>query len=193
MTLTPAIPRGGAGPATRPASDPAGRVYAIVREAARNAFRHSRARDIAAQITYNASSFQLRIRDDGKGIDPRIVVEGMRERARRIGGKLDVWTAPAAGTEIEFEHPWIDCIRDISLPHRFWPIPYEGSELTIRVLSVDDHPLLLQRNRTLVKAECDVKSGRGSIERTAERTPEHHPCCPCRSKANPAGGRRRTG
>jgi signal transduction histidine kinase/ligand-binding sensor domain-containing protein len=89
-------------------------VYAIAREAVRNAFRHAQARDIEAQITYNGSSFQLRIRDDGKGIDPRIVAEGraghygvpgMRERARRIGGRLDVWTESGAGTEIELSIP----------------------------------------------------------------------------------------
>jgi ligand-binding sensor domain-containing protein/signal transduction histidine kinase len=89
-------------------------IYAIAREAVRNAFRHAQAHDIEAQITYNGSSFQLRIRDDGKGIDPAIVAEGraghygvpgMRERARRIGGKLDVWTGTGAGTEIELNIP----------------------------------------------------------------------------------------
>ena len=89
-------------------------IYAIAREAVRNAFRHAQAREIEAQITYNGSSFQLRIRDDGKGIDPAIVAEGraghygvpgMRERARRIGGKLDVWTGTGAGTEIELNIP----------------------------------------------------------------------------------------
>ena len=56
----------------------------------------------------------MRIRDDGKGIDPGIVaegraghygVQGMRERAKRIGGTLDVWTATGAGTEIELSIP----------------------------------------------------------------------------------------
>jgi signal transduction histidine kinase len=58
--------------------------------------------------------FQLRIRDDGKGIDSEIIAEGraghygvpgMRERAKRIGGKLDVWTGTGAGTEIELSIP----------------------------------------------------------------------------------------
>jgi signal transduction histidine kinase len=75
---------------------------------------HADARNIEADITCNGSSFQLRIRDDGIGIDPAIVDEGraghyglpgMRERARRIGGKLDVWTATGAGTEIELSIP----------------------------------------------------------------------------------------
>ena len=89
-------------------------VYAIAREAVRNAFRHAQARNIEADITYSGSSFRLRIRDDGSGIDPRIVAEGraghygvpgMRERARRVGGKLGVWTATGAGTEIELSIP----------------------------------------------------------------------------------------
>ena len=89
-------------------------VYAITREAVRNAFRHAQASNIEAEITYNGSSFQLRIRDDGKGIDPEIVadgraghygVTGMRERAKRLGGKLEVWTRTGAGTEIELSIP----------------------------------------------------------------------------------------
>jgi signal transduction histidine kinase len=89
-------------------------VYAIACEAVRNAFRHAQARNIEADIVYNGSSFQLRIRDDGQGIDPGIVAEGrvghygvpgMRERAKRIGGKLDVWTGIGAGTEIELSIP----------------------------------------------------------------------------------------
>ena len=89
-------------------------VYAIVREAVRNAFRHAQAHDIEVEIRYSASSFQLRIRDDGKGIDPGVVtqgrtghygVPGMRERARRIGGRLCLWTATGAGTEIELRIP----------------------------------------------------------------------------------------
>jgi signal transduction histidine kinase len=89
-------------------------VYAIAREAIRNAFRHAQAHDIEVEITYNEGSFRLRVRDDGMGIDPAIAAEGraghygvpgMRERAKRIGGKLDVWTATGAGTEIELSIP----------------------------------------------------------------------------------------
>jgi signal transduction histidine kinase len=89
-------------------------IYAIAREAVRNAFRHAQASNIEAEIMYNGSSFQLRIRDDGNGIESGIVAEGraghygvpgMRERAKRIGGKLDVWSGDGAGTEIELSIP----------------------------------------------------------------------------------------
>jgi signal transduction histidine kinase/streptogramin lyase len=89
-------------------------IYRIAREAVRNAFRHAQARRIEAEITYGEKLFRLRIRDDGKGIDPGIVEEGrgghyglpgMRERARQIGGQLNIWSGPGAGTEIELSIP----------------------------------------------------------------------------------------
>jgi len=89
-------------------------ICRIAREAARNAFRHAQARRIEAEITYGERLFRLRIRDDGKGMDPGIAQEGrgghyglpgMRERARQIGGQLNIWTGPGAGTEIELTIP----------------------------------------------------------------------------------------
>jgi len=88
-------------------------VYRIALEAIRNAFQHADARAIEAEILYG-DSLRVRIRDDGKGIDAALMKEGrsghyglagMRERAERIGGKLDVWTGASAGTEIQLSIP----------------------------------------------------------------------------------------
>ena len=85
-------------------------LYRITREALRNAFSHARAKHVEAEITYGERAFQLRIRDDGNGILPEVLAEGrlghyglsgMRERAKQIGGKLDIWSGAGAGTEIE--------------------------------------------------------------------------------------------
>jgi signal transduction histidine kinase len=89
-------------------------VYSIAREALRNAFQHSQASKIEADITYRNGFLRLRIRDDGKGIDPRHLdagreghwgLRGMRERAQQIGGKLDMWSEAGAGTEMELRIP----------------------------------------------------------------------------------------
>lgn len=89
-------------------------VYRIVREALRNAFQHANARHIEAEIVYGERLFRVRIRDDGKGIPPNLLKEapaghwglvGMRERAKRIGGQLEVWTEHNAGTEVELVVP----------------------------------------------------------------------------------------
>jgi len=86
-------------------------IYRIAREALRNAVGHAQARRIETEIAYSKKLFRLRIRDDGKGINPTVPdggehaghwgLTGMRERAERIGGQLDVWSEPGAGTEVE--------------------------------------------------------------------------------------------
>jgi signal transduction histidine kinase/ligand-binding sensor domain-containing protein len=90
-------------------------IYRIAIEALRNAFRHSQARRIEVEIHYDRRRLQLRIRDDGKGIDPKILGEGrreghhglpgMQERAKLAGGKLTVWSKPDSGTEVELTVP----------------------------------------------------------------------------------------
>jgi signal transduction histidine kinase len=90
-------------------------IYKIAAEALRNAFRHSQARQIEVEIRYDNEQFRLRVRDDGKGVDPAILssqgskghygLPGMRERATLIGGKLEVWSEVDAGTEVELRVP----------------------------------------------------------------------------------------
>ena len=90
-------------------------TYKIAAEALRNAFRHSRARQIEVEIRYDNEYFRLRVRDDGKGIDSAILsrqgteghygLPGMRERATILGAKLTVWSEVDAGTEVELRVP----------------------------------------------------------------------------------------
>ena len=89
-------------------------IYRIAREALQNAFRHAQARKIEAEITYGERLLRLRIRDDGKGIDPKLLdagrdghwgLPGMRERAQQIGARLDLWSEVGAGTEMDLRIP----------------------------------------------------------------------------------------
>jgi signal transduction histidine kinase len=89
-------------------------IYRIAREALRNAFHHANASKIEAEITYGQRLLRLRIRDDGKGIDPKLLdvgrdghwgLPGMRERAQEIGGQFDIWSEVGAGTEMELRIP----------------------------------------------------------------------------------------
>ena len=90
-------------------------IYRIAAEAVRNAFHHARSRQIEVEIRYDAQQFRVRVRDDGIGIDARVLshegrpghfgLKGMRERARGIGGELDVWSEHGAGTEVELIIP----------------------------------------------------------------------------------------
>ena len=90
-------------------------VYRLATEALRNAFRHAAAQNIEVEIRYDEKSFRLRVRDDGKGIQPEVVHEygreghyglrGMKERCNLIGGKLTIWSEVDSGTEIELIIP----------------------------------------------------------------------------------------
>ena len=89
-------------------------IYRIAREALRNAFLHAQASKIEAEIAYSQRLLRLRIRDDGKGIDPKLLdagrdghwgLPGMRERAEQIGARLDIWSEVGAGTEVELRIP----------------------------------------------------------------------------------------
>jgi len=90
-------------------------VHRIATEALRNAFRHSDAGLIEVEIRYDEWRLRLRVRDDGKGIDPKVIEEGgsaghyglagMRERAELVGGKLAIWSKPDSGTEVELTVP----------------------------------------------------------------------------------------
>jgi signal transduction histidine kinase/ligand-binding sensor domain-containing protein len=90
-------------------------VYRITGEGIRNAFRHADAKQIEVEIHYDDRRVRVRVRDDGKGIDPKLLsdtgrqghfgLRGMRERAKLIGGKLTVWSELGAGTELELSIP----------------------------------------------------------------------------------------
>jgi signal transduction histidine kinase len=90
-------------------------IYKIAAEALRNAFRHAHATRVEVELHYDDEQFRLRVRDDGKGIDPKVLandgvdghygLRGMPERAALIGGKLAVWSEVGAGTEVELRVP----------------------------------------------------------------------------------------
>ena len=89
--------------------------YCIGREAIINALSHSEGQHVEAEIAYDSRQFRLRVRDDGRGIDPKILeaggrpghwgLQGMRERAEKIGGQLRFWSRPETGTEVELTVP----------------------------------------------------------------------------------------
>lgn len=90
-------------------------VLRIAQEAFRNSLQHASASQIEAEVTYGGSLLRIRLRDDGVGIDPDILkngsrlghwgIIGMKERAAQVGAKLDVWSKPGSGTELDLRIP----------------------------------------------------------------------------------------
>ena len=95
-------------------------IYRVGYEAIRNAAAHSRASRLEIDIHY-ASDLLLRIKDNGLGIDPDLAdkgreghfgLQGMRERAARIRGKLSIVSSANAGTEVMLIVPGIVVYRN---------------------------------------------------------------------------------
>jgi two-component system, NarL family, sensor histidine kinase LiaS len=81
-------------------------LFRVAQEALANVAKHSGAENVEVDLIYNAESLMLRITDDGSGFDPASPGEGfglqsMHERLVRLGGRVNVESAPGKGTRIE--------------------------------------------------------------------------------------------
>ena len=88
-------------------------VYRIGYEAIRNACMHSRGSRLEVGLKYT-QDLAVRVSDNGIGIDPSVAdrskdghygLQGMRERAARIGGKFTMVSSADSGTEITIVVP----------------------------------------------------------------------------------------
>lgn len=103
-------------------------AFRIVQEALTNVVRHAEARMVRIVIARErvdgaGAGLRLSIADDGKGFDMTQVSRethfgllGMTERVAALGGRLDVETAPGAGTHIEVHLPASSGAFDSSSP-----------------------------------------------------------------------------
>ncbi len=83
----------------------------ICQEATLNASRHAGATVISVHLSATPTRVEARVTDDGRGFDPNSIAERhfglaiMRERAARLGGSVQVESAPGVGTTIRAEIP----------------------------------------------------------------------------------------
>jgi PAS domain S-box-containing protein len=93
-------------------------VFRIVQESLNNACRHSRSDVIIVELKQRGDRLQVDVRDDGVGFEPNGVqkgcfgLQGIRERARLLGGRADIITAPNRGTHISVELPFLAKAQD---------------------------------------------------------------------------------
>jgi signal transduction histidine kinase/ligand-binding sensor domain-containing protein len=104
-------------------------IYRIGYEAIRNACAHSGASQLSVELRYERD-LVVRVKDDGKGIPPAVVAEGkeghfglqgMRERAGRIGAKLTLDSSATSGTEVTLIVPGVVVFRNEGVT-RFAPL-----------------------------------------------------------------------
>jgi len=88
-------------------------LYRIAQEALQNALKHSGAGRIGVELDLDPARTRLVVTDDGSGFDPadprvrsqHLGVTVMAERARAVGGRLDLRSGPGEGTTVTAEVP----------------------------------------------------------------------------------------
>jgi signal transduction histidine kinase len=86
-------------------------VLRLAQEALQNVLKHANAQRVAVRIRGGGSGLLLEVEDDGIGFDRAaspvrsrsLGLTSMEERAKRVGGRLDIHSAPGAGTIVRLE------------------------------------------------------------------------------------------
>ena len=86
-------------------------LFNIYKEAITNIVKHSMAKNVMVDISYNEKAFEMKITDDGKGFNPdkntdsSFGIKNMKKRAEEIGGILNIITKEGKGAEISLVLP----------------------------------------------------------------------------------------
>lgn len=88
-------------------------LYRILQEALQNVKKYADASRVDVQLFHHDGELLLAIEDNGKGFDQDAVKTGMgtrnmRARAERMGGKLEISSAPTKGTSIMVTVPFAE-------------------------------------------------------------------------------------
>jgi len=97
-------------------------AYYSVAEALTNAAKHASATNAAIRVTESDGFLRLRVRDNGRGgadFSHGSGLVGLRDRAEALGGRLQLHSAPGAGTSL-----------DITMPLHYRAVPAEVSGIT---------------------------------------------------------------
>ena len=85
--------------------------YRIAQEALNNVIKHAEATRVDMSLLDQPDWVELHIRDDGRGFDPQLIPDGhlgisiMAERAKKIGGDLQIQSTPGRGAEVSLTWP----------------------------------------------------------------------------------------
>jgi signal transduction histidine kinase/DNA-binding NarL/FixJ family response regulator len=159
-----------AGAPIAPTPDVAHTLFRIAQEALTNAIRHAQATSVRVGLVFGPTGVTLLVQDDGAGFDRSQVDEdgarhglglgGMAERARLLGGTLDLDSTPGWGTRIR---AWIPAASETT-------DAFDDAALPVRVLVVDDHAVtragiarLLSRSDPALHVVGEAGSGADAV------------------------------
>jgi signal transduction histidine kinase len=84
-------------------------IYRLVQEALNNAASHAHAKHANVAVVQDTTKISVSVSDNGSGFDPArrrgMGILGMEERVRRLGGTLNIESAPGKGATLKAELP----------------------------------------------------------------------------------------
>jgi signal transduction histidine kinase len=85
-------------------------IYRVIQEALTNCVRHARASAISVTVAAEAGRIDVKVSDDGVGVDPQRRAGGfglrsIEERVRELGGTVSLSTGTAPGTTLRIQLP----------------------------------------------------------------------------------------
>jgi signal transduction histidine kinase len=87
-------------------------VYYALREALTNVTKHSHASRVEIQITQGPDLLEASLKDNGVGFDQDnqknrsgLGLSGMKDRIKKVGGRLSIKSSPGLGTTVMFAIP----------------------------------------------------------------------------------------
>ncbi|MGC8781819.1 MAG: sensor histidine kinase [Anaerolineae bacterium] len=87
-------------------------LYRAAQEGLTNVQRHADASRVEIELSFGEREVRLRLRDNGRGFDPRTAemasgfgLQGIRERLELVLGRLEIKSDPACGTELVMTAP----------------------------------------------------------------------------------------
>jgi two-component system sensor histidine kinase UhpB len=94
-------------------------LFRIVQEALANVAKHSQARHVDVRLAYDEREITVTVADDGRGFDvvhalgragpaESVGLLGMQERARLLGGRMEIRTCDGGGTLVRVDVPLSD-------------------------------------------------------------------------------------
>jgi signal transduction histidine kinase len=113
-----------------------GVVLRIVHEAVTNVVRHAGAEHLLLKLAYRPTGMTVTIEDDGTGFDELTRSHaggghwgliGMRERARTVGGDVDVSSTPGAGAVVRLILPHDRAARGAEEETKLVATPYPAA------------------------------------------------------------------
>ncbi|MBI5581722.1 MAG: PocR ligand-binding domain-containing protein [Deltaproteobacteria bacterium] len=170
-------------------------LFRAVQELLFNVVKHAGVRIVQVVLSGSDSSLAITVSDQGRGFNPDILdsytatrgfgLLSLRERARYIGGRLAIESAPEQGSRftltVPISHAGADEVEPPAVDPQ--PLTQAGSPVSsgmggIRVLFVDDHAIMRQGLIRLMAGQPNIQvvgeaaNGREAIERVRQLKPD---------------------